>query len=34
MKIYVSFKNEEGEIFSFGYSKPDKKGKEKVKKEK
>jgi len=34
MKIYVSFKNEEGEIFSFGYSKPHKKGDEKVKKNK
>jgi hypothetical protein len=24
MKIYVSFKNNEGEVFSFGYNKSDK----------
>jgi len=34
MKIYVSFKNDEGEIYSFGYSRPSKKGDGKVKKEK
>jgi len=34
MKIYLSFKNDEGEIFSFCYSKPVKKGEEKAKKNK
>lgn len=34
MKIYISFKNEEGEIYSFSYTKPIKKGEEKAKKEK
>jgi hypothetical protein len=33
MRIYISFKNEEGEIFAFSYSKP-KKGSDNSPKEK